>query len=508
MARRAAQLLILTAALGLAGPAARAEPPRRLGLFIASTEAGQGTLPLESAKADAARVREVLVAHGGLADADALLLVDVGPDAVLLALGELEARVREATAAGQETELLVWCAAHVAGGELLLGRGRLPLATLGALLQTSPASRRLALFDLSGSEPAAGPREPPTLRLETRGVPGLALFTSQARGEAAWASELTGASHLSFHVTNGLRGAADADGDAVVTPAELLAWVASRAGQALPPLEGSWPPLSRLGAQGLVLDATAAPGHYVVADPRGLVAGELQKGPGPAQLALPAGRYGLKRRAGERLRLATALVPEAGAARVGEVDFTDASPSRDPVRSPGGASSAGRHWSAAVGAHYLVLSDPTLPSSPALGGELTLHQVLLGGLALSLDGSYGWASGQLAPPLVAPQAWDARVTSVGLSALYEWNRDARLLPFAGVRLGLLFLTRAFTDPAFTEQSTSAVLPGLVAGLRVRLGLGLSLVGRARLSYLGLDVDGPRSLLAVDAGLLLNYEFGG
>jgi hypothetical protein len=490
---------LLPLALLLAA-SATAAAPRTLGLFVAAPEGVPGRPPLPSAGADATRLRDTLVQLGGLARADAVLLERPTADAVLLALGELEARAREATAAGDEVTLLVWCAGYATGDRLQLGPQEFDLGTLRALLQTSPAARRLALFDLAGSERR--------LAVTTPGAPGLAVLTSESPDAAAWSAPLAGMSHLAFHVVNGLRGAADADGDEAITPAELLGWVASRARRPAPPLEGSWAPLTRLPPEGLRLDATVSAGAWVIADADGRVAGELDKRESSAHLWLPPGRYVVKQRTAEGLRLASVELVPGEHRTVAAAQLVSAPLSADPVRQPGGLAGTGRRWSLSAGADYRLVTAPALPSLPLLGAELTLQQVVLGGVGFGLDGGFGWASGSRTVPLVGALPWSATLTTVGLSARYEWLREGPLVPFAGVRLGLDFLARRFEDPTWALQSATVLAPGAFAGLKVRLGLGLSVVARARVSYVGLEADDVGGLGAADLGLQLRYEIGG
>jgi hypothetical protein len=482
--------------------AALAAPERRLALLISSS--GDGEVRLPHARADAQRVRDALVMMAGVPPEDALLVSEPTPDDVLLALGELESRARDAKALGTPTWLFVWITATVDAGALRLGSQRLPLATLTALLQSSPADRRLAVFDLSALNRAADERAAPEMVFETRDAPGLALLTVTAPGPRAHEAPPTGGGHVAFHFANALRGGADSDGDGVVMVSEALRGVADRAGRPLDLSALDDAPLSRLEAGGLALADELTDGRFIVVDRDGRVVGELSL-PGSRRLALAPGRYVVKQRGPPTPRLATVELQGQRTERVGIAAFRDAAAGEEPVRAPGFSFGAGSHWSLGATAAAQLTTTPSVPSWPTLGLELTLHG-LLGGLAVAVDGSYGWASGSATPALVGPLRFSAAHLAGGLSARYEWRRDTALVPVAGVRLGLSVLTREFEGGAFAAQRFTTLLPGAFAGLELRPWRGLSVGVRVRAQALFLDAS-PASAL-VDLGGVVSWRFGG
>jgi hypothetical protein len=71
------------------------------------------------------------------------------------------------------------------------------------------------------------------------------------------------------------------------------------------------------------------------------------------------------------------------------------------------------------------------------------------------------------------------------------------------------MTRRFDDMALPDQFFATLSPGLVGGLRVRLGDTWALVARGRLHYLLYNVDETnRSLGYWETAALVQYDFGG
>lgn len=493
---------LLPAAVVLLASSGAAAEERRFALVVTSSGEGEARLP--HARADGVRVREALLQAAGFPPGDTLLVSEPTSDDVLFALGELEARARAAKALGTPTLLFVWCTATAEAGALRLGSQRLPVATLAALLQSSPADRRVGAFDLAGVDRAADAQAAPAVTLETRGVPGLALLTVTARGPRAHEAPLSGGGHLAFHVANALRGAADGDRDGIVTLVEALRWVGQRAGSRVDVAAIEEHPLARLGAPGLALADDVEGGRAVVVDAEGRVAGELELSQS-RRLVLPPGDYVLKERGAATQRLAAVTVRPGEVTTVARAAFREAGADEEPVRAGGSGLMAGAHWSVGASAGAQLSTTAAVPSWPALGLELTLHQ-LVAGLAVSADGTWGWATGVAAARLMEPLPYSATHLSGGLAARWEWRRDARVVPFVGVRLGLNVLTREFEGDAFAPQRFTTLVPGAFAGVELRPWRGLSLGARVRLHGLFLDETPAAALL--DVGAVLSWRFGG
>ncbi len=508
----------LVVAVLLAVSAHAQSPEHRFGLFVGANEGGEGTRPLFSAPRDARRLHDVFVRLGGVKPDDAMLLLDGAADDVTTALGELERRARDAKARGERTTLLFFYSGHAKDGALRLGRDKLALEALKARLAAAPADLRIAVFDTcrsSGAAPPARPgRPPPSFEVETgasRQAPGLTLVTSSAADERDQESEFIDGSVFSYHLATGLLGSADTRGVGRVTLSEALAYAFERTAGSPFAFE-----LGAEGAQvlteviaqgeGLLIASGAAPGVYFAVEERGVVAAETSKAGTDRFLALAPGRYTLKRRLGDRLRLAAVEIPAGRVVTVDEGRFRDAKLSDDPVKGLGRSSSLSRHWSASLVGHYQLALGGTFPSMPVVGAEVTLHNLFLRGLALHLEGGYGWASGSLTAPLIGALAFNATLLTLGAGLSWEWFQEGRWIPFAGLNVGLRAVTREFTSAGLANQSYSTFAPGVAAGLKVRVTSRFSIIARGRVHYLYVDVDSPQHLGSADLGLLLDYEF--
>jgi hypothetical protein len=95
--------------------------------------------------------------------------------------------------------------------------------------------------------------------------------------------------------------------------------------------------------------------------------------------------------------------------------------------------------------------------------------------------------------------------TLGSSVLTEWPMG-NVVPFAGVRLGMLFNTRKLPEMP-SAQINLTWSPGLVLGARLKLGRSWSLVARSRVHYVLLvALDEKRSLGYCELGGLISYAF--
>jgi hypothetical protein len=510
-------------------------PLRRFALFVGNNQGGDGTRPLLYATDDARRMHEVLVRLGGTSAQDAMLLLDEGADDVLTALGELERRARDARARGERTSLFFYYSGHAKDGALRLGATKLPLESVKARLAQGPTDMRVAVFDACRSGALTrtkGVRRAPAFEVETdatRAAKGLVILTSSASDEDSQESDQIGASYFSYHLASGLLGSADQSGDGRVSLSEAYAYayertVASTADSAAGPqhptfsfdLAGNGDLVLTDVAQrreGLRLPVEAPAGTYFLIDRRGVVVAELVKADGERMIALSPGTYTVKRRLPDRLRVGEVRIVEGQVTTLDEGALKNAKFADDPVKGTGLTTVYSRHWSlSATGQYQAIFDSPTtagglFPSAPLVGGEGTVHNFFGRGFAWSFDAQYGWSTGGVATPrLGVPLTYRYSLVNVGTSLLYEWNQDGAWVPFLGARLGLSLMNREFDDATFPRQSFTTMSPGVVAGLKFRLGRNFGLVGRGRVHYLLYNVDETRSLGYAEFGLMLSYEF--
>jgi hypothetical protein len=274
-------------------------------------------------------------------------------------------------------------------------------------------------------------------------VQGTAFVASTAVGEAAQESALLGGSFFTHNLEIGLRGAADADGDGLVTLGEAFRYTAART------LSGTL--ATEAGAQHATYDfRMSGRGDVVLSDlrradarlllPRDPDAAYVVRGPGnllaevpggarPITLALPAGRYRVERRAAEGFGSAE-VVLEQGAAQA----LPPLSPTRyELARSKGGP----KPGLVFAGGGLFTLGLPGFGAAPAaaIGVRKELGPV---GLRLRLDYAGKTASA------ARLGRYDLNYVGGALAALYPLNAS-RVLVEAGPELGYGYASQRITS---------------------------------------------------------------
>lgn len=217
--------LVLLIAL-LATGMARAET-RRVAVVVGNNAGNGEQPPLRYAETDAGKMARVLVELGGIEATDLFLLQGRN----LAALRQTLALARQRVASYQQNPvdrviLIFYFSGHSDGRALELGRDRLSFAELRRWLTSTQAEVRLAFVDSckSGALLATkGGRPGPAFQIrltDELASSGEAVLTSSAADEIALESREIGGSFFTHHFISGLRGAADASGDGLVTLTE------------------------------------------------------------------------------------------------------------------------------------------------------------------------------------------------------------------------------------------------------------------------------------------------
>lgn len=221
MIRLLAAALTLCLAPGLALAAGGA----RFALAVGSNDGGPDRAKLWFAESDAQRMADALAELGVFAPADVEVLK--GPDAATLrkALAALARRARASAVNGQAPLVFFYYSGHADPRGLRLARELLPYGEISTILADIPEGVRVAVVDAchSGALTQVKGAQPAPLDFEIPREPradGMAIITSASAGEAAQESAALGGSFFTHHLTMGLRGPADADGDGRVTLAE------------------------------------------------------------------------------------------------------------------------------------------------------------------------------------------------------------------------------------------------------------------------------------------------
>ena len=522
---------------------ARAENPHRFALVAGNDQGGPGTRPLLYAKDDARKVFDILTRLGNVRGEDALLLLDGDVNRFLNALAELERRAAEATRRGEKTALVVYYSGHAKDGALRLGNSELPLQTLKARLAQAAVDVRIGIFDSCQSGAMTrtkGARKAPAFEIDTKGprsAQGTVILTSSAADEDSQESDQIRGSYFSHHLASGLLGGADKSGDGRVTLSEAYAYAYDRtvadtadssAGAQHPTfsydLSGNGDlVLTDVGGrhEGVYFPGDAPTGTYFLVDNRGFVVAEIAKALGSdRRIALPPGRYRIKRRLPDRLRVGDVEVPRGQLVAFSEPMLRDTPFSDDPVKGAARDLSVDAHWSIAVGGAYqAVLSSPSdglFPAATFMGLDVGLRDFFRRDWVWGLDGAIGRASSQVALPSGAVFPYQFGEVSIASSLVVEARPHGQqsvlprwMVPFVGVRVAMLMMSRRFDDQLFPDQFFATISPGLVAGLGFALGEHVSLVTRGRLHYLLYNVEQTnRSFGTWEASAFLQYDFGG
>jgi hypothetical protein len=511
-----ARALAIAAAVGVlaGGPAAAAE--RRFALLAGEPEGGAGTTRLRYAERDARRMYDIVTRVGGVREEDARLLLSAGAGAFRRALDELGAASSAARGRGDRTVLLVYYSGHAKDGALRLGGGTIPLDELRAALERAPADVRIGLLDSCRSGAIArtkGARPAPSFDVKTGPQPGpsgLVLIASSAAGEDSQESDAVGASWFTHHLASGLLGAADASGDGRVTLGEAYAYAYARTVGSTASSEGGVQHpvfLYDLGGAGDVVLSDLAPisggialaapaeGLYVVLDRSGRAVAEVAKTAGAERrVALPAGRYHVKKRLADESGLLVARLDVDRAT----VPLDDARMDRVPLDRDPQKGWRGKRVAMLAGAGgQLFFSkaarDGLFPPATLLGLELSVRDDLGHGIAWGLDLAFGGGSGHVKIPDGDPIPVTFGEVAGGVG-LWKDFRFGPLTLSGGGRVAFTYLARSFPDREnLPSQYFFTVTPGLTGAASWRFTRRLSAVARVRVSYLFYNVDENRSL---------------
>jgi len=532
MRRLPGQGLVLVLALVLAATV-QAQPLRRFALVAGNDEGGADTWPLRFARDDARKMHGLLTRLGGVEPGDARLLLDEDSGDFLRALAELESGARTARARGERTALIVYYSGHAKDGALRLGESALDLESLKRRLLAAPADIRIAILDSCRSGELTrtkGARRAPAFAIDaggTREARGLVILTSSSADEDSQESDLLGGSYFTHHLGSGLLGEADRSGDGQVTLFEAYSHAYARtvADTADSSAGAQHPTFSyelagngdlvltdlRGRDEGLLVPRTAPPGAYYFVNPGGLVVAELDKAvDAERRLALAPGRYTVKRRLEDRLRIGEAEVQRGRTTVLDESRLRDAPFSDDPVKGVAPRERGLRtYWTLGLtGGYHSFFDTPTREnlflSTPLLGLEVGLHHYFRENWRWDIDLALGGRQATLELPTLSGPRYRYSLLTVGTSLVAEWPLG-RVSPFVGPRLAYLVMGRDFEDASLPDQFYAVLTPGLVGGVRWRMSDRFELTGRARVHYLLYNVDAQRSLGYWELGALVTYR---
>ncbi len=315
---RASLALVVLAVALLVASAASAAPRRALlvGSSLGTPEQAQ----LRYTRDDVQRLSRVLTDLGGVDAPNVVTLQDVTAAQVNAALDALAADPTN------KSELFVfYYSGHADASGLTLGATTLDLPGLLAKVARVPAALRVVVLDACQSGAAVrakgvtiGP--PIQVRIDASDSSGLVVMSSSTAGEESFESDASKAAVFSLHLTTGLRGAADSDGDGLVTLSEayryayaqtLRTTMLSAAGTQHPMFR--WeiagqrePVLTRLTTSARVQLHASDDGDFILfdGDERRVVAEVRVEHGRTVQLSMAPGSYVVRKRSARALRSA------------------------------------------------------------------------------------------------------------------------------------------------------------------------------------------------------------
>lgn len=350
---------LAAAPFALAAGRAQGESPRAA-ILVGASAPVPGRVLLRHAHRDAETMAGVLAAVGGFARDRVHVLRDPEP-AALVALVEREAA---ALAGLPQAMLFFYYSGHAGDGALFTAGKPLAVEVLRRVLDRSDVSVRIGVVDAcqggdwtraKGLVPDA-PFEvalPPVLASE-----GSALIASSSGSESAHESDALGGSFFTHHFAAGLRGAAGGrDGEVTLTEAFEYAreqTIRETARLAREPQHPSFA-LNLKGRQDLVLAQVAtSPSSLAVEQAEGplevvhLGSGlrmvELPPGAREVVLAVPPGRYLVRKLGGAGVQAREIAVPRDGEARVREGELVLVGSERLAVKGERGEGLLPRRW--------------------------------------------------------------------------------------------------------------------------------------------------------------------
>ncbi len=299
---------------GIAWAAGDASAPLRRYAFVAgSNDGGQGVEKLKYAESDARSFAAVLQDLGGVRPQDLVLVVSPSLQRFEDGLARVRQLVRAPREMDERRELVIYYSGHSDDNGLFLGQERISWDSLRKDIDDIPADVKIAIMDScsSGSLTRAkgGVSRPAFLFDVSSDMTGHAYLTSASAEEAAQESDRIGGSFFTHYLISGLRGAADAAGDALVTLDEAYAYayqetLASTEKTQYGPQHPAWE-IELAGSGKLVLTdlrtstakltiADDVTGRLYIRDSDGNLAVELNKQYGqPVELGLEPGTYSI-----------------------------------------------------------------------------------------------------------------------------------------------------------------------------------------------------------------------
>lgn len=203
------------------GASAAGDLLERYALFTGSNLGGKGTTNLKYASGDAKRFQDVLTKLGGLKEENSLLLVNPERENLLRGLSFLQSKIQKNRKSDKQIQFVFYYSGHSDDRGLLLNGERLEYEDLKTAIDKLGAEVRIVVLDSCSSgaftRTKGGQIGAPFLNDLSTTVEGHAFLTSSTAEEVSQESDRIESSFFTHALVEGLRGAADANGDGTVT---------------------------------------------------------------------------------------------------------------------------------------------------------------------------------------------------------------------------------------------------------------------------------------------------
>jgi hypothetical protein len=473
---------------------AYAAEPVRILLALGQNVGAASDEPLRYAERDAERFAEVFTTLGDVAPERAYVVKNATVERVRSVVAEIRGRTFELP----DVILLVYVSSHADSSGFRLADGHLTYAQLRELLSSVPARLRVVITDACTSgalvrERGGKPVKPFAIDLEQgQRIEGQVYITSTGPNEPAQEWDALGGGLFTHHLLSGLRGAADRDSDGRVSLFEAYSYVYeqtlsassnARSGLQHPAhdidLRGKGDvTLTRTATLGSgLLFASSTEGRYIVTTAlAGDLVAEINKTQArTVRLALPAGRYLLRKPEGAFVRVGEAVVMPDTLATVRDQDMAQVPYTEVARRGPG----LPRLWQFELGMQLSSAAIRGAGLTPALAATLMRE---FGALELAFGVSAGYAgfNGQ-ALSISQYEGW-----AFGES---RWRAPLGLLmPYIGLSVSAGLIHQALTrDQERAIDSTFNMRPmddrtGMAIRLAGTLGVEAPLSARITLRF--------------------------
>lgn len=317
---------------------------QRFAIIVGANSGGKERSLLRYASKDASTIEAVLSGIGGVAPEHRLILHQPTPKSVKKALADISATVEKQRSLpsyrGKRFEFVFYYSGHSDEQGLLVGEQSISYKELKSWISQVPSDVHVAILDSCASGAftrlKGGAHRKPFLFANSGNVKGHAFIASSSEDEASQESDKIAGSFFTHYLVSGLRGAADFDGDQLVTINEAFLFArnetlartqSTQAGAQHPAYE-----LKLAGTGDLVLTdlrrsrsalelASDLRGRVYLRNAQGRLVSELLKVKGKIRLAVDAGSYEITLDEGERLLRAKLDIGEHGVVRLRQADF-------------------------------------------------------------------------------------------------------------------------------------------------------------------------------------------